>query len=116
MCYPIDMSIRAVDVAAELIAHIREVSGFSQTELARRSGLDRSVLSAYEHGRRQPSVAALARIAAAAGMQLDLATARNAAANEHTGRVLAQVLELAEALPYRPREELTYPPLIQLSA
>jgi transcriptional regulator with XRE-family HTH domain len=104
------------DVAAELIARLRKKSGFSQTELARRSGLDRSVLSAYEHGRRQPSVAALARVAAAAGMELDLVSATSAAADEHAGRVLAQVLELAEALPYRPREELAYPPLIQLSA
>jgi transcriptional regulator with XRE-family HTH domain len=103
-------------VAADLIARIRKASGYSQTELARRSGLDRSVLSAYEHGRRQPSVAALARVAAAAGMQLELAPSRNAAAEERAGRVLAQVLELAEALPYRPREELAYPPLIQLSA
>jgi transcriptional regulator with XRE-family HTH domain len=103
-------------VAAELIARIREASGYSQTELARRSGLDRSVLSAYENGRRQPSVAALARIAAAAGMELDFTPSRNAAAEEHAGRVLAQVLELAEALPYRPRDELAYPPLIQLSA
>lgn len=74
------------------------------------------MLSAYEHGRRQPSVAALARIAAAGGMELELTPSRNAAAEEHAGRVLAQVLELAEALPYRPREELAYPPLIQLSA
>lgn len=110
------MSVEANDVAAELIARIRRTSGLSQTELARRSGLDRSALSAYEHGRRQPSVAALARISAAAGMQLDLAAASNAAAEEHAGRVLAQVLELAEALPYRPREELAYPPLIQLRA
>jgi len=73
-------------------------------------------LSAYEHGRRQPSVAALARIAAAAGMELDILPARNAAADEHSGRVLALVLELAEALPYRPRPELTYPPLIQLQS
>jgi transcriptional regulator with XRE-family HTH domain len=110
------MSVSTDNVARQLIASIRETSGFSQTELARRSGLDRSVLSAYEHGRRQPSVAALARIATAAGMQLDLATARNAAAEEHAGRVLAQVLQLAESLPYRPRNELTYPPLIQLRA
>jgi len=103
-------------VAAELIARVRRAGGFSQTQLARRSGLDRSVLSAYENGRRQPSVAALARIAAAGGMQLELAPSRNAAAEEHAGRVLAQVLELAEALPYRPRDELDYPPLIQLSA
>lgn len=110
------MSVRTDNVAGQLIARIRETSGFSQTELARRSGLDRSVLSAYENGRRQPSVAALARIAMAAGMQLDLATAPNAAAEEHAGRVLAQVLQLAESLPYRPRDELTYPPLIQLRA
>ena len=77
------------EVAAELIARIREASGYSQTELARRSGLDRSVLSAYENGRRQPSVAALARIAAAAGMKLDLTPSRNAAAEEHAGRVPA---------------------------
>jgi transcriptional regulator with XRE-family HTH domain len=107
---------RSDDVAAKLIARIREASRYSQTELAHRSGVDRSVLSAYENGRRQPSVAALARIAAAAGMQLDLTPSQNAAAEEHAGRVLAQVLELAEALPYRPRDELAYPPLTQLSA
>jgi len=104
------------DVAAQLVARVRQGSGLSKTELARRSGLDRSVLSAYEHGRRQPSVAALARIAAAAGMELDLVPARNAAADEQAGRILAQVLELAEALPYRPREELAYPPLIRLAS
>ncbi len=103
-------------VAGDLIAQIRRTSGLSQAEIARRSGLQSSVLSAYEHGRRQPSVAALARIAAAAGMQLDLAALPGAAAEEHAGRILAQVLELAEALPYRPRDELTYPPLIQLRA
>jgi transcriptional regulator with XRE-family HTH domain len=110
------MSTQADETAAQLLARIREVTGLSQTELARRSGVDRSVLSAYEHGRRQPSVGALARIAAAAGMELDLAASRNAAAEDHAGRVLAQVLELAEALPYKPRDELTYPALIQLRA
>lgn len=108
------MAVPADDVAADFVARIRRASGLSQTELARRSGLDRSALNAYEHGRRQPSVAALARIAAAAGMQLDLAVSPGAVAEEHAGRILAQVLELAEALPYRPREELAYPPLIQL--
>jgi transcriptional regulator with XRE-family HTH domain len=114
MCYYACVSVQADDVAADLVAHIRRASGFSQTELARRSGLDRSALNAYEHGRRQPSVAALARIAAAAGMRLDLAACANAAAEEHAGRILAQVLDLAESLPYRPRDELAYPPLIQL--
>lgn len=111
-----EMVTRADNVASELIERIRHTSGLSQAELARRSGLQSSVLSAYEHDRRQPSVAALARIARAAGMRLDLAPSPNAAAEEHAGRILAQVLDLAEALPYRPREELTYPPLIQLRA
>jgi transcriptional regulator with XRE-family HTH domain len=115
MCYGLPVQTDPDDVGALLVARLREGSGLSQTELARRSGLDRSVLSAYEHGRRQPSVGALARIAAAAGMELDLTPARNAAADEHAGRILAQVLDLAEALPYRPRGELAYPPLIQLA-
>lgn len=110
------MTVEPDNLAGDLIGRIRRATGFTQTELARRSGVDRSALSAYEHGRRQPSVAALARIAAAAGMELDLAPSRNAAAEEHAGRVLAQVLELAEALPYRPRDELLYPPLIELNA
>ena len=104
----------ASDVAPELLSRIRKQSGLTQTELAQRSGVDRSALSAYEHGRRQPSVAALSRIAAAAGLALDVAPARNAAAEEHAGRVLSQVIELAESLPYRPKDELLYPPLIQL--
>jgi transcriptional regulator with XRE-family HTH domain len=108
------VSIDADAFAGDLIGRIRRTTGFSQTELARRSGIDRSALSAYEHGRRQPSVAALARIAAAAGLELDLTASRGAAAEEHAGRVLAQVLELAEALPYKPRDELRYPPLIEL--
>jgi transcriptional regulator with XRE-family HTH domain len=108
------VTVEPDNLAGDLIGRIRRATGFSQTKLARRSGIDRSVLSAYEHGRRQPSVAALARIAAAAGMELDLAASRNAAAEEQAGRVLAQVLELAEALPYKPRDELMYPPLIEL--
>ena len=66
--------------------------------------------SPYEHGRRQPSVAALARIAGAAGLELRLGPVAGAEALAHTGEVLAQVLDLAEMLPSRPRRELAYPP------
>ena len=103
-------------VAGELIRELRRDSGLTQAELARRTGLQRSVLSAYEHGHRQPSVAALARIAAAAGVELQLVQRADRAATEHAGKVLAQVLDLAEQLPYRPRPELSYPPLIRLAA
>jgi|SRR5271155_336389 len=102
------------DLAAWLIAEVGARSGLSQAELARRAGLDRSVLNAYARGRRQPSVAALGRIAGAAGLELELVPARVGAAAEYTGKILSQVLDLAGSMPYRPRAELEYPPLIRL--
>lgn len=73
-----------------------------------------SVLSAYEHGRRQPSAAALARIARAAGLELELVPVAHRPADEHAGMILSKVLDLAGAIPFRPRSELEYPPLIRL--
>jgi transcriptional regulator with XRE-family HTH domain len=103
-------------VAGELIAQIRRTSGLTQAELARRSGLQSSVLSAYEHGRRQPSVSALARIARAAGLELEISPLADADALERSGEVLIQVLELADRMPSKRRGELTYPPLIRLAS
>jgi transcriptional regulator with XRE-family HTH domain len=101
-------------LAATLIAEIGSRSGLSQAELARRAGLDRSVMSAYARGRRQPSVAALGRIARGAGLMLEMVATADQASAEHAGRVLSQVLDLAGSLPYQPRPKLEYPPLIRL--
>jgi transcriptional regulator with XRE-family HTH domain len=103
-------------VAADLIARIRQTSGLNQAELARRSGMQSSVLSAYEHGRRQPSVAALVRIARAAGLELEISPLADADALARSGEILIQVLDLADRMPSKPRGELLYPPLIQLAA
>jgi transcriptional regulator with XRE-family HTH domain len=103
-------------VAADLIAQIRQTSGLNQAELARRSGVQSSVLSAYEHGRRQPSVAALVRIARAAGLELEISPLADADALARSGEILIQVLDLADRMPSKPRGELLYPPLIQLAA
>lgn len=100
--------------AARLIREIRSTSGLSQAELARRAGMSRSVVNAYEHGARQPGVDALARIAAAGGMQLALGESRDPVDVSRAGRLLEQVVELAEALPYRPRRELGFPGLPRL--
>jgi transcriptional regulator with XRE-family HTH domain len=110
------MMLSSDHVAGELMGDIRRTSGLTQAELARRTGIQRSVLSAYEHGRRQPAVAALARIAAAAGLELRLAPASDRAELVRAGKILAQVLDLAEQLPYRPSRELHYPPLVRLAA
>ena len=101
-------------VASDLIERIRTGSGLPQVELARRTGMQSSVLSAYEHGRRQPSVAALARIARAAGLEIELTEAPGDASLERQGRILELVLDFAGSLPFKGRGELQYPPLIRL--
>lgn len=113
------------DTASELIREIRQVRGISQAELARRAQLSRSVVNAYERGTRQPGVDALARIAGAADMEL-LVVPRAAPAApgepvphiepERAGHLLAQVLDLAEALPHRRRGRLAYPSLKRSAA
>jgi transcriptional regulator with XRE-family HTH domain len=108
------MSVSNDRVASELIAQIRSAAGLSQVELARRAGLQASVMSAYEHGRRQPSVSALARIAGAAGLELEISPPSDEAALERAGKVLIDVIELADNMPSRPRGELEYPPLLRL--
>jgi transcriptional regulator with XRE-family HTH domain len=97
--------------ASELVREMRVSSGLRQAELARRAGMTRSVLCAYESGARQPGVDALARIASAAGMELALAPAVEVVDPSRAGRILEQVLELAEALPYRPKSTLDFPRL-----
>ena len=105
------MTAAPEQVAATLIRQARREAGVSQAELARRTGIHSSVLSAYEHGRRQPSVAALARIASACGQELRIDDPSRERSSARAGRILAQVLDLAEQLPYRPSRELEYPPL-----
>jgi transcriptional regulator with XRE-family HTH domain len=100
-------------VAGKLIAEIRSRGSLNQAELARAAGMTRSVVNAYERGRRQPGVDALARLASAAGMRLRLAREEPLMLDpQRAGRILEQVLELAEALPYRRPGRLAYPPVL----
>jgi transcriptional regulator with XRE-family HTH domain len=98
-------------IASKLIGDIRRERGLSQAELARAAGMTRSVVNAYERGHRQPSVDALARIAAAADMRLRVDPAPREVDPVRAGRILEQVLDLAEALPYRRPDKLKYPPM-----
>lgn len=86
-------------------------SGLSQAELARRAGISRSVLNAYVKGHREPGADALLRIVSAAGGKLELGEHQPPVDPVRAGRILTQVLGLAEALPYRPRAQMRYPPL-----
>jgi transcriptional regulator with XRE-family HTH domain len=94
-------------IASEILSR----SGLSQAELARRAGMPRSVVNAYVRGKREPGADALARLAAAGGFDLTLSPRKPPVDAERASRILVQVLELAEALPFRPRPELGYPRL-----
>ena len=53
--------------AAVLIRDARERAELTQVQLAQRAGVTQSVISTYENGRREPSLAALQRMLRAAG-------------------------------------------------
>jgi transcriptional regulator with XRE-family HTH domain len=53
-----------------LLERVRGHAGLTQEELARRAGTSRPTLSAYEHGRKSPTVATFARLLAEAGWEL----------------------------------------------
>jgi len=93
-------------IASELLIEARLAAGMSQAALARKAGIPRSVLNAYEHGKRQPGADSLAAILAAAGFTLRLESRID---RERNAKILAQVLDLAEQLPWRPRRTLRYP-------
>jgi|SRR5436305_2126047 len=97
--------------ASSLIADVLEKSGLSQAELARRAGLPRSVLNAYLRGHREPGADTLLRIVAAGGVEMGVRERKPPVDPARASRILNQVLGLAEALPYRPRAEMAYPPL-----
>jgi hypothetical protein len=79
-----------------LIRTARRRAGLTQTELAERAGTSQAAVSAYESGRRSPSVDTLVRILAAAGLELRM---RLASPDTHTSSLAA-----AEAL--LPAEQL----------
>ncbi|QCR42466.1 hypothetical protein C1N91_01790 [Curtobacterium sp. SGAir0471] len=56
-------------VASELIRAARLRAGLTQVQLAARAGVTQSVISTYENGRREPSLAALQRLVRAAGFE-----------------------------------------------
>lgn len=100
--------------AARLLRDARLAAGLTQASLAARADTSQATLSAYERGRKDPSAATLERLLRAAGRRLTTATlAREPtrAELERTAAQLADVLDLAAALPVRHEPELRYPPL-----
>ena len=58
--------------AEQLLVQAREAAGLSQGAIAAAAGTSRPTLSAYEHGRKSPTLATAARIVREAGFELAL--------------------------------------------
>lgn len=87
-------------INGETLFALRRRAGRTQVDVAEAVGIPASVLSAYERGRRQPSLANAARIIDALGYSMKFDFVLDPA---EQARRLCEVLELAEALPYEPR-------------
>ena len=105
--------------AAMMIQAVRRRQGLTQAELARRAGTSQPVISAYEHGRRDPTYETLRKLVEAGGERLRLDTVVPGPdlpppgdVGEHARR-LWEVLTLADAIPVRRRTPvMTAPRLI----
>jgi transcriptional regulator with XRE-family HTH domain len=87
-------------ITGDVLATLRRRAGRTQADVAAATGIPASVLSAYERGRRQPSLANASRIIDALGYSVKFDFVLDPAVQ---ARRLRDVLELAEALPYQPR-------------
>lgn len=87
-------------ISGATLRELRLRAGRKQADVAAAAGIPASVLSAYERGHREPGLQAVSRIIDALGLQVRFVPQLDA---EEQGRILVQVLELAEALPYEPR-------------
>jgi transcriptional regulator with XRE-family HTH domain len=103
--------------ASEVLRDARKRSGLTQAQLAQRAGTSQATISAYEHGRKEPTVETLARLLAATGTRLTTAPASTPVVRPtkaqlaRAGRALVDVMLLAEALPTRHAPELHFPSL-----
>ena len=61
---------RQTPSAGALLRRARQQAGLSQPELARKANVTQSVVSAYESGRREPSLRTLERLVRATGFEL----------------------------------------------
>ncbi len=83
-----------------VVRRILEQSGWTITELSGHAGMSRASVSEYLHGHRNPSLRQLERLAAAAGLEMQIDV--RASWHERRQQELEDVLELSDRLPFRP--------------
>lgn len=113
--------MQPVDVAT-FLHRCRTDARLTQRALAERAGTSAAAVCHYERGTRVPRADTLVRLVAATGATLQWTAHRfpaDGAARDSlddNGEILAAVLDLAEHLPRRRREELAAPVFARLAA
>lgn len=92
------------------LVEARRRAGLTQSELADLLSVPQSTISAYERGRREPTVPTLQRMLRGAGFRVELALVPMGIDTERNGRVLRDLLGLVDVIPAgRPRGALAFP-------
>lgn len=89
----------APTLASGLIRLARSKAGLTQAKLGEAAGVDQQAISAYETGRREPTLPTLTRILAAAGFEMRI---QLAPIDDHD----YSILEYLETLPPETRAEV----------
>jgi transcriptional regulator with XRE-family HTH domain len=91
-----------------MLLQARHRAGLTQAQLAARAGVARSAVAMYERGSREPGAEVFLALLAAAGNRLQLRSFSEE--DLRRGRQLADLLELADALPHRwPGDRVGFP-------
>jgi transcriptional regulator with XRE-family HTH domain len=107
----IGMDKTYLDRVGQTLRHARAHAGLSLRELAARVGTSHATVSAYEQGRKMPSVATFLRVLEACNCDVTFELSRRIryADGMARGDELADVLTLAEQFPSRPSVTLDLP-------
>jgi len=85
--------------AADVIVTARRRAGMTQHQLADRALVPQSMVSAYERGRREPTLPTLARLVGATGFRLELELVPWGVDLARNGCVLREVLSVVDRVP-----------------
>jgi transcriptional regulator with XRE-family HTH domain len=102
---------------AVTLSSLRRRAGLTQAEVAALAGTSQATVSAYESGSKEPSLRTFSRLLAVLGARLAVEPAPtrvhqpSQADLARSGRILEQVISLAEALPARREPKLRFPRL-----
>ena len=113
------MYLRRVENRGRFAALLRDArgrAGLTQRQVAARAGVPQSTVSTYERGHREPTLPTLDRLLRASGFQVRTELAAIGPDLERNGRVLRDVLGLADAIPHARIGALQYPRLVDAAA